>query len=234
MISAIIFDLDNTIEDFSPAEAIAEAYIAEKASQLAKCKPLDFLSAFTAAKKRHSHRPSPIDYSRRIWISEAAESLKISLDSEELEQEYWTVFKKEVKLYPGTLATLSALRKHGFRLALLTDSDGLPGLKDARINELKLDRSFDLTVTADKIGENKPSPKGFIYIAQEFKLHPSQIMMVGDHPEFDLQPAKKLGMTTVWTQERIMLDRTFPFVDYKIKSISELLPLVEALAHRKQ
>jgi FMN phosphatase YigB (HAD superfamily) len=111
------------------------------------------------------------------------------------------------------------------KLAMLSDSDGIKGLKRKRINQLGLEPYFDVIITSDDIGENKPSPKGFYMALALLKVSAAQCVMVGDHPEFDLVPAKQLGIKTVWTQERIMLDRDFPFVDYKIRKIEELLNL---------
>jgi len=224
-IKAIIFDLDNTLEDFATAEAVAEASLAEIVSGQTRCKPLEFLSAFTEAKHRYNHELSPAAYSRLVWIEEAAQVVHIKIDAQELESDYWKILRKEVRLYSQALETLNSLRKLGFKLALLTDSDGIPGLKRRRIDELKLTPCFDVIVTSDDVGENKPSLAGFHFVLEKLGLPASACLMVGDHPEFDLAPAKRLGMWTVWTQERIVFDRSFPFVDFKIKKISDILSL---------
>jgi putative hydrolase of the HAD superfamily len=227
-IQAVIFDLDNTLEDFAPAEAVAEASLAKRVAEQTGCKPMEFLAAFTEAKRNHNHTQNPMEYSRVMWIEDAVRNRSLALDAKEiqnLEHYYWDVIRTEVTLYPDAKSTLEALRKRGLKLALLTDSDGVKGLKRQRIDQLGLGGIFDVIVTSDDVGENKPSLKGFREILLRLNLAPTGCVMVGDHPEFDLAPAKRLGIKTVWNQQRIVIDRSFPFVDYKIKKVSEMLAL---------
>lgn len=51
-------------------------------------------------------------------------------------------------------------------------------------------------VTSEIVGDNKPSPKGFLYILDKTKLPPEQHLMIGDRIDVDLTPAKTLGMKT--------------------------------------
>lgn len=80
---------------------------------------------------------------------------------------------------------------------------------------------FKEIITAEIVGDNKPSPKGFLYILKKTGLPPSQHLMIGDRIDVDLEPAKKLGMKTclVWSQEKnLAVDISIPTI-YDVEKV---------------
>lgn len=63
---------------------------------------------------------------------------------------------------------------------------------------------FEDIVTSEKVGENKPSQKGYRYILEKTGLKPFAHLMIGDRVHVDLSTARKLGMRTclVWSTEK--------------------------------
>ena len=63
---------------------------------------------------------------------------------------------------------------------------------------------FAEIVTAELVGDTKPSLKGFQYILDKTQQPVETHLMIGDRIDVDLIPAKKLGMKTclVWSTEK--------------------------------
>ncbi len=79
-------------------------------------------------------------------------------------------------------------------------------------------RMFVEIVSSETVGENKPSPKGFLYILKKTGIEPSKHLMIGDRVDVDLVPAKKLGFKTclVWSTHQS------PHADITLRSIYDL------------
>jgi putative hydrolase of the HAD superfamily len=123
---------------------------------------------------------------------------------------------------------LRHLRSLGFKLALVTDTDGTPGLKRTRISSMPILRFFDSVVVA---GEDtlrpKPDPEPFLLAASQLGVGPSECVVVGDKPYTDIRGGKAAGMLTVRVFRRRWRDEE-P-ADYTIESLGELLDLLPRL-----
>ena len=64
--------------------------------------------------------------------------------------------------------------------------------------------TFVEILTSERVGENKPSEKGFRHILSKTGLPAAAHMMIGDREAVDLIPAKALGMHTclVWSDTK--------------------------------
>jgi HAD superfamily hydrolase (TIGR01509 family) len=87
-------------------------------------------------------------------------------------------------------------------------------------------RGFEKIFTPAETGSLKPDPKVFLKTLEGFGVSPDEAVMVGDDPERDIAPAKKLGITT------ILIDRKNKFPDspgLRIVSMAELQETIEGL-----
>jgi HAD superfamily hydrolase (TIGR01549 family) len=92
-------------------------------------------------------------------------------------------------------AMLEALRKEGYKLALLTNT-GLP-LVQKIIAALGISRDlFDVLATSTDTGL-KPDDEPYLYVAQQLSVSPQDCLYVGDRYEMEIETAKRLGMITV-------------------------------------
>ena len=60
---------------------------------------------------------------------------------------------------------------------------------------------FDLVVTSEEVGEEKPSSKIFKELFQRLNVKPEDCLIVGDDIEADIKPAIQFGATAIWTKE---------------------------------
>ena len=104
-------------------------------------------------------------------------------------------------LYPGELdrpypeagAVLAALSRR-YRLGVIANqSHGGPD----RLARWGLREWLDVVVTSAEAGLSKPDPRVFTLALKQAGCEPGQAVMVGDRPDNDIAPAKRLGMATI-------------------------------------
>ncbi len=101
--------------------------------------------------------------------------------------EYWPVF-------PDVATELGALRAGGWRLALLTNCDrDIIGATQRRLGV-----TIDAVVTAEAVGSYKPALGHFTRFAESFAPAPGAWVHVAEGYTFDMQPARELGIPSVW------------------------------------
>lgn len=127
---------------------------------------------------------------------------------------------RDVKLYPGVLDTLKALKKRGIKLALATSTPRW------RLEELldifELRPFFDSYISGDEVRNGKPNPEIFARAFESIGIPPEEGAVVGD-TEYDAIPAKKLGakfiLVTHGKEKNI-------YYDIKINNLIELLDFI--------
>jgi HAD superfamily hydrolase (TIGR01549 family) len=228
-IKAVIFDFDNTLEDFMTAEAEADARLAKKIEQKFKVPAKDFLARLNILKPRRIHKDNRSEeFSRILWTSEILAWLHVEPDYDIINaavDEYWEVIMKKAKLFPKTKMILTELQKK-YKTGMVSDCDGNPIVKQERLKRIGILPFMDAIVVSDETGYNKPHPDNFKLACKKLGVTAKECVMVGDSPIRDLSSSKKLGMTTVWNKQLITTSISYPFVDYEIKDIGEILELV--------
>ncbi|MEA1925328.1 MAG: TIGR02253 family HAD-type hydrolase [Candidatus Altiarchaeota archaeon] len=190
-IKAILFDLDNTLINFSEfkkratkaaAQAMKNAGLEGKTREI-EDNLIDFYfrhgiesdDAFQKFLEKHTGR---VEY--RILASGINAYLK---------EKY-----RRLEPYPGTRETLEELRDRGYGLGIV--SDGLRLKAWMRLVESDLDEFFQVVVTYDDTGEQKPNRKPFLKACRELVVEPGDCLFVGDWPERDIVGAGRAGMKT--------------------------------------
>lgn len=113
-----------------------------------------------------------------------------------LEATFRAVVAEEVTLLAGAKALLSTLRDDGVPVGVLTNGPG--AVQRKKIERTGLDRLVDHVAISGEIGHWKPDPAAFHHVLQALDATAEGTVMVGDHVHFDITPAKRLGMQTVW------------------------------------
>ncbi len=116
---------------------------------------------------------------------------------------YWEAYRRASPPFPDAEATVRKLKSSGYRLAIVSDSDGTPGVKRNRVEALAFRDLFQTAVVA---GEDtprvKPSRAPFLLAAKRLGLPPSSCAYIGDNPETDIEGAKATGMTTILVRRK--------------------------------
>ena len=83
---------------------------------------------------------------------------------------------------------------------------------------------FDAVYTVESFGfQPKPLRSGFLKLLRKERIHPNQAIMIEDSLS-NLVMAKRLGMHTLWVTRSL---RNSPWVDHKLRSITDLRHLVD-------
>ncbi|RLE37581.1 hypothetical protein DRJ17_06275 [Candidatus Woesearchaeota archaeon] len=235
-ISAIIFDFDNTIEDWESVrkhlDTKLEKFLNKKFKDDAK-KIVEEINRIDA--KYSGHSLNPKDLSRDKWFREAFSNLNIKVDADyikKLVNLYWKTISSKVRLVSKAKETLKSLKKMKIKLALISDSDGKKEIKMKRIKKLGLNKLFDVILTSDDVGLNKPGLKIFEKTLNELDVNPVECIMVGNRPPVDLVSAKKLALTTIWLKHGKWAEEhkgDFSCVDFSTTQIRDVLNILKSL-----
>ncbi len=204
--SAAIFDFDGTLVDsYTPRKNTHKKVAAFL------LKPLGIKSS-DANRRTMLQIISKIDiemhqnkiYDRNLWWKEAAthyfgKTTEIS-ESTLIRAStlYWELIKKKSTVYPGVKSILRILKRRGIKLGLVSDTDGLKGMKTERIEASGLRRFFDATVVSgEETIEVKPHSEPFALMSERLGIPAERCVSVGDNPETDVDGGLKLGMKVV-------------------------------------
>jgi len=117
--------------------------------------------------------------------------------------DYWKSYAKHSPLFSDTMRTILRLKRAGFRLAMVSDSDGTPGMKLRRVREQPFLKDLETIVVA---GEDtpavKPSIEPFRLVARRLGVRPERCVYIGDNPNTDIQGAKRVGMMMILVRRR--------------------------------
>jgi HAD superfamily hydrolase (TIGR01509 family) len=229
----LIFDFDNTLEEFTPFEEAVENDIFQKLGSKHLIDPAKMKAVFDSVKSAYAHpRAEPNDYGRHVWFSQTFHIFHIHEPVQEWVKYYWDQIFSLVRVYPGVYEVLQTLKEQ-HTLCILSDSDGDVQIKLQRIEQLGLTKYFDTIYTSDTAGHNKPHPRTFLQVLEHYKVAAEDCVMIGDSPHIDLVTAKELGMTTVWQRQacsKLQRTKHYEYVDYEIDAITELSSVIQQIA----
>lgn len=103
-----------------------------------------------------------------------------------------------VVAFPDVVEVLPVLVSHKLQLGLITNASTPMWLRDTELEEVGLLHYFsDCRLSAVDVGYLKPHPAIFQYALDRLQLQPSEVVFVGDNPEADVSGAQSVGMKAV-------------------------------------
>ncbi len=151
------------------------------------------------------------EYTERLWEffedgKPAIDELLKEIGRENDKERCLSVYRGHVPsihLYEGVSELLSALKSRGVKLGMITD--GRPEGQRAKIRALGLYKVFDDIVITDELGGvqfRKPCDIAFRILQRCWRLHPEEMVYVGDNSAKDFQAPGQLGMKSVYFRNR--------------------------------
>lgn len=132
--------------------------------------------------------------------------------------------------FPDTVDALRRLSKH-HKLVVLSNVDRA---SFAQSNAGSLQGfPFDLIITAQDIGSYKPDQRNFKHMIKavqaEFNVEPSQILQTAQSQFHDHQPARKVGIKSVWIERpgATMGNQGDPIFDWRFDTLGEMASALE-------
>ena len=230
---AVLFDLDETLTDASAGLDAAHRVVAKRLHNYLRQHGVE-VNEITLRSKLDAFDDKmnmETKYNRDEWWPELLAELGLKREvprqiTEELTQLYWTTYSSADNPYADAESTLSYLKQKGYKLGLVTDTDGKPGMKSRRLKHLGFVGLFDVVVIGgEDTLRTKPSPEPFLFAASKLGLPASKCVFVGDKPFTDIKGAKAAGMRTILVKRRDwgIGERA----DFTVSSLAEILRVLE-------
>ena len=227
MIKHIIFDLDDTLCDYRKAKENAKPHI----NEVLKTFGIDidgFWNRFNRVEpllfRQFADRTIARDeYRIRRFADVLQDSHPRFLEiSSELNHIYMRETNQKTELFCDTIPLMKALRSKHIEAVILTNgpSDG----QRAKFKTLGLSRYIQRIYISEEIGFAKPYREAFEHILRDFDVPASEVLMVGDSIENDIEGAEQAGIKAV------LIDRGDIHSGYtatKIGTLSEVMELLE-------
>jgi putative hydrolase of the HAD superfamily len=154
-----------------------------------------------------------------VRLQFAALDLKDSAKEEQIIERFCVKTERTLQRNAQLLKRLKPV----YRLGLISNFYGNVAelCREASLADL-----LDVIVDSAEIGVSKPDPEIFRIALARLDLTPAQAIFVGDSYERDIEPARGLGMKTIWLKgpkPRIPENAGQP--DFEIASLMELGPM---------
>ena len=124
--------------------------------------------------------------------------------------------------YPGVTETLRRIRKRELPMGIITDAHSRDAVR--RLERSGLLGFFSCLVTWDMVRVKKPGHEPFIAALDMLRSPAPEVLLVGDSPRRDIEPARALGFRTIYARygDRFPGDRSEVKADYTIDAMPQL------------
>ncbi|MCH4814934.1 MAG: HAD family hydrolase [Saccharolobus sp.] len=228
-VKAVLFDFDDTLVDFSTKandalDAVSKdiyTYIKENYRQ-----EIDINIIKKLVEEESKKLDSQGEYNRNKWWESILKSLNIvHIDKSQLydwTSLYWSI-ASQTEPYEDAKEIVEYLDSKGYKLGIVTNSDGEGGNKSSRLKTFPLIDKFDLILIAGEGGiRPKPNLEPFIISCEKLSVDPRSCVFVGDEPVKDCLAAKKANMISVLIDREGKVKNAELYADFVISSLKQL------------
>lgn len=226
--STLLFDLDNTLLDFSKDER--EALI----KTLVLCElPHDEETVSTYVKvnderwkefEKGNITKDDIKKTRFKIFCERL-SLKPKMSPIEIDSTYRSLLSEGGNLLDGALSLLKKLAESGYELYAVTN--GIESTQKKRLKKSGLDGIFKEVFISEAIGFQKPMKEYFDFVFERIaEKDKTKILLIGDSLTSDILGANKAGIDSIWLNrkgEECLLEKKPLFEISNIKEAEKYL-----------
>lgn len=244
-VRAVLFDLDDTLLDWSEQEYNLELLLRPHLSSL-----FEYLEQAQLATDEdylffiHAF----YDYCQHAWSGRASddgltmqpfgEMIRGAMSWSELDHSALDIdaaiaafdwrCPPKVKPFDDTLETLEQLVARGFKLGVITNSFMSAAMRQRELKAHGLSPYIELMLTCGDVGKSKPHPEIFKRALSALGHNAHEVIFVGDSLEADVRGAKDSGITSVLYLGHRAKVAPSPGLepDYIIKALGELLTLL--------
>lgn len=184
--TAVLFDMDNTLFDFVEAMKQGTATAVEVIGEGTGDQLLSYYLRGKYHIEDHANLQEFMKDHNRFTVDRYLAAVKSFEDAK----------TSSLTPYPGIPALLASLKEKGYKLGIVTDAYEYAAT--ARLRQTGLDVYFDTIVTYDKTGYKKPHHAPFECAMNLLNVTPFETIYIGDSIRRDIEPAKALGLATVY------------------------------------
>lgn len=199
-VSAVFFDLDDTLYPYPPCNEAGKRAAHETARELGYVLDREAFEEFYQAGRRETKRElagTAASHERYLyfkWAVEQYAGTHRAGDALALAEAYWSGFVDRMAPFDGVEETFEALAEAGLSTAVVSNLTTHVQLR--KLVTLDIGNHPDHVLTSEEAGREKPSAIMFTLPLAELDLRPGEVLMVGDDPASDVEGANAVGLHT--------------------------------------
>ncbi|BDZ31791.1 YjjG family noncanonical pyrimidine nucleotidase [Lactiplantibacillus sp. WILCCON 0030] len=201
MLKYVIFDLDDTLLDFSRGEQECITYLLQKYGVTDLPHGMQVYQAhnhWVWSQIEHGAERQPL-LDQRFAVVFA--KLGISVNGHALQQEYNTMLAHNFHVIPGATTLLDQLQSAG--LTLIVGTNGVKTTQLSRLQGSGLASYFRQAFISEDLGVSKPDSNFFTAIFNQLpNMTVNNTIMVGDSLTSDIQGANSVDLPSIWYNPR--------------------------------
>lgn len=231
-IKNLIFDLDNTLYDFSKIWEKSNKLIFEYLKYDSVVSYEEFFRLYKSVNNELLEEVLQGNMklvelrNKRLMLT--LEKLGILLTDEDCRFYYEKQFEfilESIELDEEINSWINRLSKT-YNMILLTNGKSYE--QRMKLKKLGLENIFKLYISGETY-ISKPKEKAFINVLEKENIVASETMMIGDSLHHDINPANKLGMKTCLVEKKWHFDDELKiYTGYKVKNIKQFFLELEA------
>ena len=169
-------------------------------------------------------------YNRDVWWKTLLEELDFGTRVPWIHRvtlSYWKAYASNSPPFRDAESTLRRIKSMGYKIGMVTDSDGTPGMKRKRLRGVRFHHLLGaVVVSGEDTPRVKPGHESFRLIAKHLRVQPKSCMYIADNPRTDIAGAKAVGMAMVIVKRR---GNGWGNPDYRIPRLSALPKLLTTM-----
>ena len=225
-IRAITLDLDDTLWAIEPvivrAESMLWQHLSKNYSRIdEKFSADDIYNIRVAVMDEFADHWHDFRFLRKKSLERIASEAGYGLEIVEPAFDVFDRARNEVDLFVDVMPQLESLSRN-FKLVAVTNGN-------ANLDTIGIAEYFHDFISSSDVGVSKPARKIFDVAVAATGCAKEEILHVGDHPETDIDGARKAGLSTVWMNRvSAVWPEHLAAPDAEVKSMTELAELLGA------
>lgn len=226
--TTLLLDFDDTLVDFDDAE---EQAFFNMAQNYQSSPTYDDFTLFKKINQAHWEAFQNNQLSKEDVLSQRFikyfKHHNITVNGHEADECFRDELAKvPVKYFNDTLATLAQLRQH---CSLYIVTNGVAITQQRRIAQTPFDDLFEGIFISEHTGYQKPMSGFFDYVFNHIKpTARSTAMIIGDSLTSDILGGHNANIATCWFNYRNKTNSTAIKPDFEIRTLAELLPIIQS------
>jgi putative hydrolase of the HAD superfamily len=223
-VSAICFDLDNTLWDVEPvlmrAERILTDWLKVRYPRIPeRFSTSDIVEMRASLLREQPQQAHDLSWLRRETIARLGEAVGYEREMAHEAFALWHAARNQIEPFADVVPALETLKRR-YRLATLSNGN-------ADLAKIGLAHHFEVTLNAGALGCAKPDARAYARLADALTLKPAEILFVGDEPHADVVGPRTAGMQTVWVNRGgVVWPDALPAADACITGLDGLVTLL--------
>lgn len=225
MIKTVIFDLDDTLYDYTNGHRMAMYAVCTYFREEFNLSTEETSRMFQQILERQLTEMGPVaaSHTRILRFQQMLEELDLPIFPHAmiLTDLYWNTLMGISRPEPGIQDLLAMLKENGIRLGIGTNMVAM--IQYRKLERLKIGEYFDFIVTSEEAGIDKPNDAFFQCCLKKSKATPEEILFIGDSLECDITGARNAGMhTLLYDPKNLHPDAPNRLTDYRSLGLRDL------------